>query len=46
VEVDNKLNTEVRGTHVGLAFNPEVYRKIGFLLAGKTNGRPRRPQKK
>jgi triacylglycerol lipase len=46
VEVDTKLNTEVRGTHVGLAFNPEAYRKIGLLLAGKANGKGTRSSKK
>lgn len=33
VELDRRLNTEVRGTHVGLAFNPQVYRQIAKLLA-------------
>ena len=27
------LNIEVRGTHIGLAFNPDVYRNVATLLA-------------
>jgi pimeloyl-ACP methyl ester carboxylesterase len=27
-------NVEVRGSHIGLAFNPEVYRQLGRLLPG------------
>ncbi|MEX1255151.1 MAG: alpha/beta fold hydrolase [Dehalococcoidia bacterium] len=34
VEEDDRLNSEVSGTHVGLAFNPQVYRKVANLLAG------------
>jgi pimeloyl-ACP methyl ester carboxylesterase len=45
VEAEAALNTEVRGTHVGLAFNPEVYRRIGILLAGQTKGRARAKRK-
>jgi pimeloyl-ACP methyl ester carboxylesterase len=45
LEPDETLNTEVRGTHVGLAFNPEVYRKIGLLLANKRSAPPRRSRK-
>ncbi len=33
VEEDSRLNTKVSGTHVGLAFNPQVYRRMGKLLA-------------
>ena len=33
VEEDDALNTKVSGTHSGLAFNPQVYRKVGRLLA-------------
>jgi len=29
----------VRGTHIGLAFNPEVYRNVAHLLAKNGNGR-------
>jgi hypothetical protein len=45
LEPDETLNTEVRGTHVGLAFNPEVYRKIGSLLADKRGGPLRQSRK-
>jgi pimeloyl-ACP methyl ester carboxylesterase len=31
-------NIEVRGTHIGLAFNPEVYRNVADLLASNGNG--------
>jgi len=31
-------NIEVRGTHIGLAFNPEVFRNVADLLAGDGNG--------
>lgn len=33
VEEDARRNTKVSGTHVGLAFNPQVYRRIAKLLA-------------
>ncbi len=33
VEDDARHNTRVSGTHVGLAFNPQVYRRIAALLA-------------
>ncbi len=33
LEDDEASNIEVRGTHVGLAFNPQVYRRIAELLA-------------
>jgi len=33
VEEDESLNTKVNGTHSGLAFNPQVYRKVARLLA-------------
>jgi triacylglycerol lipase len=32
-------NIEVRGTHIGLAFNPEVYLNVANLLATNGNGR-------
>ena len=32
VEEDETLNLKVTGTHVGLAFNPQVYRQIAKLL--------------
>ena len=34
IEEDDKFNIQVEGTHSGLAFNPQVYRTIGTLLAG------------
>lgn len=34
IEDEERLNTEVDGTHVGLAFNPQVYRRLAKLLAG------------
>ena len=33
VEEDETLNLKVTGTHVGLAFNPQVYRQIDKRLA-------------
>jgi pimeloyl-ACP methyl ester carboxylesterase len=42
VEEDSKLNIEVQGTHSGLAFNPQVYRTIGKLLAGSGGKRKRK----
>ena len=36
IEEDDKFNIQVEGTHSGLAFNPQVYRTIGTLLAGGT----------
>ncbi|MCH8995315.1 MAG: alpha/beta hydrolase [Chloroflexi bacterium] len=33
VEPNQRLNTEVSGTHAGLAFNPQVYRRVAKLLA-------------
>lgn len=35
VEMDDRHNTEVSGTHAGLAFNPQAYRQIAKLLAKK-----------
>jgi len=35
VEEDESLNTKVDGTHTGLAFNPQVFRRIAALLAEK-----------
>ena len=33
IEDDRRFNTKVDGTHVGLAFNPQVYRRVAKLLA-------------
>lgn len=33
IEEEEELNTKVTGTHVGLAFNPQVYRHVAKLLA-------------
>ncbi|MGB2695507.1 MAG: hypothetical protein WBD55_10000 [Dehalococcoidia bacterium] len=35
IEEDESLNIEVDGTHAGLAFNPQVYRRLAKLLAAK-----------
>jgi hypothetical protein len=35
MEENAALNHEVSATHIGMAFNPDVYRKLGNLLAGK-----------
>ncbi len=42
VEEDSKLNIEVQGTHSGLAFNPQVYRTVGKLLAATGKKRTRK----
>ncbi len=34
IEDDNDLNREVTATHVGMAFNPEVYRTLAEMLSG------------
>jgi pimeloyl-ACP methyl ester carboxylesterase len=34
LEEDTELNREVTSTHVGMAFNPDVYRTLANLLAG------------
>jgi pimeloyl-ACP methyl ester carboxylesterase len=34
VEEDGALNREVTATHIGMAFNPDVYRTVANLLAG------------
>jgi hypothetical protein len=34
VEDDAALNNEVTATHIGMAFNPDVYRTVANLLAG------------
>jgi pimeloyl-ACP methyl ester carboxylesterase len=34
VEDDMELNREVTATHIGMAFNPDVYRTVANLLAG------------
>ncbi|MCH8066035.1 MAG: hypothetical protein IIC90_09460 [Chloroflexi bacterium] len=33
IEDESELNTKVTGTHSGLAFNPQVYRRVAKLLA-------------
>ena len=33
IEEDDHLNIKVDGTHAGLAFNPQVYRRVAKLLA-------------
>jgi triacylglycerol lipase len=45
IEEDDRLNIRVDGTHAGLAFNPQVYRRVAELLAAATPGRPKRKQK-
>jgi pimeloyl-ACP methyl ester carboxylesterase len=40
IEDDESLNTRVDGTHSGLAFNPQVYRRLAELLASV--GQPKR----
>jgi pimeloyl-ACP methyl ester carboxylesterase len=45
IEDEEELNTRVDGTHAGLAFNPQVYRKVASLLAstaGQTKKRSRK----
>jgi len=37
IEEDASLNTKVSGTHSGLAFNPQVYRRVARLLVDSTN---------
>ncbi|HET9476445.1 MAG TPA: hypothetical protein VFP63_03050 [Dehalococcoidia bacterium] len=39
---DPETDVEVPGTHVGLAFNPRVYRQIANFLAGETVKKKRR----
>lgn len=34
-DADDTLNREVTATHIGMAFNPDVYRTVANLLAGK-----------
>ena len=41
IEEDERLNIRVDGTHAGLAFNPQVYRRVAELLAS-VPGRPKR----
>jgi pimeloyl-ACP methyl ester carboxylesterase len=38
IEDDDSLNIRVDGTHSGLAFNPQVYRKVAKLLASVESG--------
>lgn len=42
IEEDERLNIRVDGTHAGLAFNPQVYRRVAALLAASVPGRPKR----
>ena len=48
IEEDKRFNTKVDGTHVGLAFNPQVYRRVAVLLASTGAGQRerRRPSTK
>jgi pimeloyl-ACP methyl ester carboxylesterase len=41
VEEDERLNIRVDGTHVGLAFNPQVYRRVARLLAAVREPAPK-----
>jgi pimeloyl-ACP methyl ester carboxylesterase len=41
IEEDERFNIRVDGTHAGLAFNPQVYRRVAELLAA-VSGRPKR----
>jgi hypothetical protein len=34
IEDEQELNREVTATHIGMAFNPDVYRTVANLLAG------------
>ena len=34
IEDEAELNREVTATHIGMAFNPDVYRTVANLLAG------------
>jgi pimeloyl-ACP methyl ester carboxylesterase len=34
VEEDERMNREVTATHIGMAFNPDVYRTVANLIAG------------
>jgi len=36
LEENGGVNIEVRGTHIGLAFNANVYRNVATLLADPT----------
>lgn len=35
IEEDEELNHRVSATHIGMAFSPDVYRKLGNLIAGE-----------
>ena len=39
LEENGSPNIEVRGTHIGLAFNADVYQNVAHLLAKSGNGR-------
>lgn len=45
IEEDDELNTRVSGTHAGLAFNPQAFRRIADLLATNVQQRRRRKAK-
>lgn len=39
IEEEEELNTRVSGTHAGLAFNPQVFRRVAQLLAAASRKR-------
>lgn len=43
LEDEEHMNIEVQGTHIGLAFNPEVYRTVAHLLARHSSSARLRP---
>jgi triacylglycerol lipase len=43
MEEDDRLNYRVDGTHAGLAFNPQVYRRVAQLLAPTKSKRRAKP---
>lgn len=46
IEEEERLNTKVDGTHVGLAFNPQVYRRVAALLASTAPESAKPPRRK
>ncbi len=42
---DNERNIEVKGTHFGLAFNPQVYREVAGLLVEPLKRPARQPRR-
>lgn len=46
VEEEERLNTKVTGTHIGLAFNPQVYRQVAKQLAAARKPKPVRKRAK